>query len=174
MNKKILFYILVFAVSTVNQLSAQAESDEKKYKEITVASVTFKWVVIEKNLDIVLSAPTEGWISVGFEPTSMMKDANIIIGYVEGKEVIIDDQFGYSATSHRPDIEIGGTNDVTILGGFEESGNTTLKFSIPLESKDSFDRKLEEGKKYKVIVAYGKKDDLYSYHKRRGAVTIKL
>ncbi len=139
---------------------------------ITTARITFKWAAIKDNLYVIVSAPTDGWIAVGFEPTRMMKNANIIIGYVKGTEVVIDDQFGIKPTSHKPDTELGGTNDVTILGGSDTGDITTLIFSIPLDSMDTFDRKIEKGNEYTILVAYGTRDNLTSYHKKRGKVKI--
>ncbi len=175
MTKKIVNICLLVLFSTaVYSLPAQTktESSALQYHTRTAASVTLQWAVKDKNLYVILSAPTDGWVAVGFEPTRMMKDANIIIGYVKGKKVVIDDQFGVRPTSHAPDTDLGGTNDVTILGGSDIGGTTTLKFSIPLDSSDTFDRKIERGTAYTVLVAYGVKDNLYAYHKRRGTLKI--
>ena len=169
---------ILLIISGMLPFSAWAQNNDNRdklvYKEAFAAGVTFNWAVQEETLYVKLSAPTKGWIAVGFEPSKMMKDADIIIGYVKGTDIVIEDHFGFRPTSHRPDEEIGGTNDVTILGGTEDNGSTTLEFSIPLDSMDTFDRRLEKGKRYKVIVAYGKKDNLETYHKKRGSFEITL
>lgn len=165
--------VLLYTAAAAN-LSAQTTEDKLVYSEASAASVIFDWAVQGDTLFIKLSAPTTGWIAVGFEPARMMKDADIIIGAVSEGEVLIEDHFGLKPTSHIRDEEIGGTNDVTILGGSEKNGTTTLLFSIPMESMDSFDRKLEKGREYKVIVAYGRNDNLKSYHKKRGSFKITL
>ncbi len=175
MTKKIVFICLIILLAGAPSLifsQEQPVSPALQYKEITTAQITFKWTISEGNLYVILSAPTDGWVSVGFDPTRMMKDANIIIGYVKGTEVVIDDQFGIRTTSHKPDTELGGTNDVTILGGSDTGGITTLRFSIPLDSGDTFDRKIEKGNEYTILVAYGARDNLTSYHKKRGKVKI--
>ncbi len=115
-----------------------------------------------------------GWIAVGFNPGRMMQNADILIGYIQNGEVFIEDHFGSGYTKHKPDIDLGGTDDITVLGGTEEDDKTTLEFSIPLHSRDSNDQRLEKGEEYKVIFAYGKKDNFKSYHKLRTSLMITL
>lgn len=113
--------VLLYTAAAAN-LSAQTTEDKLVYSEASAASVIFDWAVQGDTLFIKLSAPTTGWIAVGFEPARMMKDADIIIGAVSEGEVLIEDHFGLKPTSHIRDEEIGGTNDVTILGGSEKTG----------------------------------------------------
>ena len=144
------------------------------FKEVEVKDFIFQWKIDGENIDIILSAPTTGWIAVGFDPGRMMKDADILIGYVENNEVFMRDDFGAGYTKHKADTDLGGTDDITITGGSEIDEKTTLEFSIPLHSWDSNDRKLEQGEEYKLIFAYGKKDDFTSYHKTRTSIIITL
>lgn len=130
-----------------NQLNAPGSFSVEDY------SMSWKWN--ESSIEITASAPTTGWVSVGFEPTSAMKDADMIIGYVSEGEVFIRDDWGDDYTSHRPDSELGGEDNVTVLDGFEEEGRTEISFSIPLSSGDDYDKVLTAGQEYKVILAYG-------------------
>ena len=92
------------------------------------------------------------------------------VGYTVGSR----DDFGAGYTKHKADTDLGGTDDITITGGSEIDEKTTLEFSIPLHSWDSNDRKLEQGEEYKLIFAYGKKDDFESYHKTRTSLKVTL
>ena len=144
------------------------------FKEVEVKDFVFQWKIDGENIDIILSAPTTGWIAVGFDPSRMMKDADILIGYVKNNEVFMRDDFGSGNTKHRADTELGGTDNITVTGGSEADGETSLEFSIPLHSWDSYDRVLEEGGEYKLIFAYGNKDDFRSYHKTRTSIKVTL
>lgn len=44
--------------------------------------------------EVILSAPTEGWVAVAFNPTEMMQGANFIIGYVQDGQVYIRNDYG--------------------------------------------------------------------------------
>ncbi len=60
--------------------------NEEGYYEITGAKITLEWKIDGPDLEVILTAPTRGWVPVGFDPSSLMKDANLIIGYVKGNE----------------------------------------------------------------------------------------
>jgi hypothetical protein len=142
------------------------------FESISSAGVSFYWKIVGDNLEGILEAETTGWIAVGFDPSSMMKDANFIIGYVEDGEAYIRDDWGNGATSHKSDEDLGGSNNVEILGGSEANGKTTLRFRIPLDSGDSYDKPIEPGTTYTVLFAYGVSDDFRGMHRSRGKAQI--
>ena len=154
---------------------AQAQG-ENGYWTITGAQVEFQWKIESSNLDVVLTAPTTGWISVGFDPSQKMKDANIIIGYVKDGQVFLRDDFGVEPKKHQSDESLGGRSDISDAGGSENDGTTQIRFTIPLDSGDSKDRALSAGGDYRVILAYGtdEADGFGSYHAKRTTVKIKL
>lgn len=135
-----------------------------EYNEVTVEGITFQWMTDDEYLYGMVSAPTTGWVSVGFDPTNQMADANIIIGYVDGGMVSIRDDFGTSGTSHASDSSLGGTDDIMEPGGMEENGETMISFKIPLNSGDMYDSVLVPGNNYMIILAYGSGDNFTGFH----------
>ncbi len=125
------------------------------YDSLTASSFKFKWATDGALLRCTLSAPTTGWVSVGFNPTVMKKDANLIIGYFKQGTAYIQDNWGTSQTAHASDVSLGGTDDVTDISGSETTGRTEISFAIPLDSGDPYDRVLVPGNSYRVIFAYG-------------------
>ena len=126
------------------------------WQEITIEGFVLRWATTSgTELSVELTGPTTGWIAVGFDPTAAMQNANIIIGYVASSTPVIRDDFGVGMFSHGADTTLGGTHDVTIDGGSEAGGSTEIKFTIPLDSGDSFDRVLSPGNSYTVILARG-------------------
>jgi hypothetical protein len=144
------------------------------YQVVEVNGITFQWKTSEVALEGVLEAETDGWIAVGFDPSKGMQDANIIIGYVEDSTVFIRDDFGTWFTSHADDEGLGGTKDVSILGGSENGGKTVIEFSIHLDSQDAKDKPLIPGNEYTLILAYGAKDDFKGMHRKKGKAEIRL
>ena len=51
-------------------------------------------MIDEENLNIQVTAQTTGWVAVGFDPSSKIKDANILIGYVAADGAFLRDDFG--------------------------------------------------------------------------------
>ena len=158
---------LLLAVLALISLSIglAAESD---YAEMTVSNVRLQWKVEGESLSVIVSAPTTGWVGVGFVPSQKMKDASIIIGYVKDGKAVFRDDFGAALTAHRPDESQGGKTNIADAEGSEQDGRTELKFTK--------DQELVPGKEVKVIMAYGPNgaDVFTQYHAFRTTVTIKL
>ena len=149
------------------------------YSQITDDNLSFdfQWQVDGGNLNVQIAAPSTGWISVGFDPSNKMADANILIGYVADGKAFLRDDFGVGQVKHGPDTGQGGTENFSNLEGEETDAVTVLRFTIPLDSGDAYDKKLQKGATYKVIYAYGPngKDDFGTYHtKSRGSFEVTL
>jgi hypothetical protein len=144
----------------------------------TTDDVVFQWRVENDGtiLHVKLSAPTTGWVAVGFSPSVMMKDANFVIGYVEGAAGYIRDDFGTGATTHEADTVLGGSSDVTLIGSGENGNQTDIDFSIPMSSGDQYDAVLTQGETCTILLAYGPSggDDFTSAHQFVRAVSLKL
>lgn len=116
---------------------------------------TLEWEITGDSMRVSMSAPTTGWIALGFHATAAMKDADILIGYVDASGAHLRDDFGTDYTRHQPDVELGGSSDFSGLEGSEADGITTLSFVLPLSSGDSHDRHPAPGQPCKVILAAG-------------------
>lgn len=144
------------------------------FKEVVDKQISFKWVVEGENLHIILSAPTEGWVAVGFNPSKVMKDADFKLAFVSNGNTVMEDHFGTGLFGHKSDTTIGGSSDFQLISGRENGGSTTVEFKIPLNSTDQYDQVLQAGAEVKVLLAYGSNDDLSRKHKERTSITIKL
>jgi len=132
--------------------------------------VTFKWKVVGANLDCILSAPTNGWVAVGFSPSGNMDGSDYVIGYVTGGSTAnIRDDHG-SGHSHSADT----TQNLTAMSGTEAAGTTTLYFTRALNTGDSQDMVLTQNMSIHLILAYGSSDDYTSMHSAYGAVQTTL
>ncbi len=127
-------------------------------------------------IEFMVAAPTTGWVGIGFNPSTMMKDADYVLGYVKDGVLHVQDNFGTGNTSHAPDVSLGGTDDVRGISGIEKDGKTTIVFALPLDSKDIYDKKFVKGDTYTVLLAYGKDgaDDFTSMHSKRVAIDVVL
>jgi hypothetical protein len=151
-------------------------TDDEGFKQASAGGVTLRWKVEGSSLSVKVSASTTGWVAVGFDPTSRMQDANLIIGYVSGSVASIRDDYGSGPTAHQADTAGGGVDDVTEAAGTETGGVTEITFSIPLDSGDVRDRALIEGNNYTVILARGPNgaDTFSTQHSSRATTSITL
>jgi len=170
--KKILFALIIvfFALSSFT-LAVAASYDH----EVEAKDMVFAWKVDGDTLHGKMSAKTKGWVAVGFNPSSKMKDANFIIGYVKDGKAEIADHFGDRSTGHSADSKKGGSDDVTLISGTEEGGMTTIEFTMPMNSADKMDSVLSKDGDTVLLMAYGPdRDSLKPRHKFRTSMTINL
>ncbi len=113
-----------------------------------------------------MEGDTQGWVSVGIEPTRAMKDADYFFGFVVNGEAKLWDAFGVGTTgpTHPPDEEIGGANHILEFAGVETGNMTRFELKRQLDTGDAYDKALAPGNTYNIIVAIGDKDDYNGYH----------
>jgi hypothetical protein len=144
------------------------EEGQGGWKQYSAGDYLFEWRFEDSlaTLRARLTAPTTGWVAAGFDPSSIMNGANLIIGYVDGGTAYLRDDFGTGQVTHASDVSLGGTDDGEILSASETAGETVIEFRIPLDSGDQYDKVLSEGSTVTVIFAYGQDgaDDFTSTH----------
>jgi DOMON domain-containing protein len=143
--------------------------------ELKVKKMTFAWKIQQQKLYVRLTAPTTGWVAIGFNPTYRMQDANFVMGYVKKGKVKVTDAFGVRPKEHINDTAMKGTNNITDVSGSETGKNTTIEFAIPMDSGDAADKRLTADEYTDVLLAFAKKKDNFtSRHRFRTSLKINL
>ncbi len=133
------------------------------------------WTNNDIVLRIGLFSPGTGYVAIGLDPARRMQGANFIIGAVRNGRTEIRDDYGIASLTHGSDIDQGGTNDILAYAGQELNGQTTLEFIIPMDSGDAFDKPLQPGETYHVLVAFHDSNDSFSArHSQRGSGEMRL
>jgi hypothetical protein len=163
-------------LSACAQAAPQQTTNAAGYNEITSSGITLQWKVVAPNLDIIVTAPTKGWVAVGFSTDGMMKGANLILAKVENGVAVAEDDFGYAVHAHASDVSLGGVDNVTNLTGTESATQTQTEmgYTIPLDSGDQYDLPLAQGTTYKVLLSYSTSDDFTVKHALHTSVAITL
>jgi hypothetical protein len=159
--------VLFILCSATAPLSAEKTAEFSK-------DWSFSWVFKAETIEFTMRAPTTGWISLGFNPTRRMKDADYILAYVENGKIFISDEYRTGTTSHTSDLSLGGKESAKAISFVEEPRRTTITFSLPLNSGDQYDTVFREGEKCKVLAAYGTSKDFSARHRKREATEITL
>lgn len=163
--------ILLASISLVSVVSAYSADYPHS---LTAEKITFDWKVDGDTLAVRLSAPTAGWVAVGFNPVKRMQGANMVLGYVKKGKVKVFDEIGTKPIQHAKDDKQGGTDNVTLVGGSEENGTTTIEFTIPLNSGDAQDGVIDPAGETVVLLAYGERDSRKMGHKNHATLTVNL
>lgn len=168
MNKKrVWVFILILVCSLSSSLFAENTVELTK-------NWSFSWVFKADTVEFTMTAPTTGWISLGFNPTRRMKDADYILAYVDNGVITISDEYGTGTTSHKSDLSLGGKESAKVISFSEKGGITSITFSLSQNSGDKYDTVFVEGEKCKVIAAYSSSKNLSSRHRKRDSVEIIL
>lgn len=99
-----------------------------------------------------MKAKTLGWIAIGFEPADWMKDADIVLGYVHGGNVTVQDEYSTGNYGpHVPDTELGGTDDILEYSGSVENGYTIIELKRKMNTGDKYDKAFVSDQKVPMI-----------------------
>ena len=142
------------------------------YKDME--GVEIYWANDSENAYIAIKAKTQGFVAIGLQPGRTMKDADMVFGFVEGRDVAIYDMFSTgNFEPHKPDIELGGTDDILDFNGNESGGYTIIEFSRKLSTGDKYDIDITAGIN-KLIWAFGNADNPDDKHSARGYGEIEI
>lgn len=111
-------------------------------------------------LYMALRSRHEGWVAIGFRPTSGMDNADIILGGSEDGETYIYDMYSTGPYGPHPaDTDLGGTFDILAFEAIESNSRTTIEFSRLMNTGDKFDSELTEGETIPIIWAVSANDE---------------
>ncbi|HRW93414.1 MAG TPA: DOMON domain-containing protein [Thermotogota bacterium] len=161
----ILLSISLFAANEL--INGQLDGELQKFVNRS-GNFELYWKVLENDeLYFAIRAKTTGWVAVGFDPSFMMKDADIKIANIVDGVVTIEDHYGNSATGHRQDDQ----KEIVEYAGSEQDGWTFVEWIMPLDSGNPGDKPVKIGQKNKVILAFSSStDSLWRKHSFRETV----
>jgi hypothetical protein len=160
-------------VPTVDWAADGAITSGEYAKTATFGNYVLSWRSDTQNIYIGMRVKTVGWVALGIKPTSAMKDADIVLGYVADGQTTITDQYGTSAYVHQLDTGLGGTDDIIAFAGSDDGEYTVLEFSRTLAADDEYDKPITSGAN-PIIWSYGSADNGSSQHAARGSGTLNL
>lgn len=115
----------------------------------------------KKTLFFALEAPTTGWVSVGLGSLKM-NGAFMVLGSYENGTQLISEETGRGHSKTKNAVQKLTSGTVRELNGI-----TVLEFAVPAAEYVG-------GTTLKVIMAYGKKDNLNSFHSKFDAVEFSI
>jgi hypothetical protein len=127
--------------------------------------IEISWRNDQEYLYLALNGSTDGWLAIGFEPLEWMKNADIIIAFVqESKPMALDEYCTGNYGPHIEDTMLGGTNDILEFAGRKEAGRTVIELKRKLDTKDKFDKAFSPGQTISIIWALSNNPDISFKH----------
>ncbi len=141
------------------------EADEyKNHYHNAQINMDLYWSITGDDIYLGLKSPGQGWVAIGLDPTGpIMQGADILIGYIQNGRLYLADEYAADITSHIPDTQLGGRDDLLQKAGSESEQGTVLEFMRKLNTRDRHDQPIASGRRI-VMLAYSDSDDTSGYH----------
>ncbi|KAK8380027.1 hypothetical protein O3P69_016584 [Scylla paramamosain] len=133
------------------------------------------WTPRQDAIEIEVQVKAKGYVGLGFSLTGGMKGADIVLGWVDDAgRVFLHDR--YAAGNWAPAVD--ESQDVTLLGGYQNDTHTVLRFSRPWITLDTDSDYMLGDDTVRVIWAYSNSDPTseteLNYHDKRGTKSLYL
>lgn len=145
----------------------------QEFQRIKRGDMTFRWWHREGRLFGELSAPTAGWLAVGFNDQQTLRGTRFLIGVVEGVAALAEWHIA-DPPNHQPIEELGGRADIRNLRGWRDAGRSTLSFSLPHRDADRFSIDLTPGRPVHLMLAWSHEPDFAHHSAWRDHVDVVL
>jgi hypothetical protein len=116
-------------------------------------------------LDMAITAPTTGWVAVGYG-SDRMDGGSLFLGAVKDGKATLSEQMGMG--HGHTDVGVTSMPEVSYAAK-EEGGSTALE--IAFKASDVISTNQSE---LMILAAYGISDNFFSYHSARNRATVKL
>lgn len=164
--------LVMFPSLLIGQNIDGVVEDNEYVNEVTFDGGLYElsWNIDGSLVYIAMSARTTGWVAIGFDPITLMENADMVFGWVDesGTAFTLDTFATGPYGPHPPDEELGGMQDIVQFAGIERDGITTIEFSRNIETGDEYDKPLEVNEGVTVIWAYSDSDEYTVSHEKSG------
>jgi len=163
---------LIFGISFL-ALSANTKQSQK-VKTLSKNGMRVQWYYENNKVFFEMSAPTNGWVTIGFNTSKNMADAYLLMGRIINDKAEIVEHYTSGPGSYRPIESLGGETKVANIEGVQEDSHTLLRFSLPVLATDTYRKNLFQGKEYVMTLAYSQEDDFQHHSIMRTAIHVEL
>lgn len=145
-------YFLAMAGTIVFGTMARTEASPR---QISADGVTFEWHHKNGRLFGTLSAPTSGWIAVGFNNQEKLSGTRFVIAAVSQNDVHAEEHIAV-VPNHPKVQDMGLAPGLSDLLGALQIGQSKLWFSLPHRFSDTENPVLEPGHKTFLMLAWSR------------------
>jgi DOMON domain len=141
---------------------------------LEVNGMIVNWVIKDKYIEFQLSAPTTGWLAIGFNETDALPGTYLVMARVQQDVVQVVEHKTLAPGDYQPITVLGGQAAIMVLSGKEQGNATTVQFRISQQVADGFHKQLLPGSKWRLLVAYSREDDFKHHSMMRTNIAITL
>ena len=135
-------------------------------KILEVEEFTLQWELNDDYVRFTLTAPTDGWVAIGFTEDEEIVNSNLIMARMKDAVAYAEDQYVVGFGKHPTVQSLGVEARIFDVSGKEHGTSTSMSFSISQERLDDYHFNLTEGTEINVWLAYSVSDD-FDHHSRK-------
>lgn len=147
---------------------------QKLENKITKNDMTVSWEQQGDKISFFVNAPTNGWVAIGFNEASTLKDTYLIMGRVSHHKTEIVEHYVLKPGFYKPLKELKCPESVSDIIGKEQNRSAQIQFSLPIKALSSFQKDLKKGHEYHLLMAFSNHDDFKHHSVMRTSLKIKL
>ncbi|KAL4488438.1 hypothetical protein ABPG72_013006 [Tetrahymena utriculariae] len=121
---------------------------------------------VEGDVTFMIVVQNTGWFGLGFG--SNMINVDMIVAENDSGVVTLSDDYSQQESTPSSDKNLGGENNLTLLGYELTDEQLTFKFSRKLNTGDQYDKILEKDQMLNIVYAWGS-DGSMTYHNQNFA-----
>lgn len=125
-------------------------------------------------LEIEMSAPSQGWLAIGFNEHEGLAGTHLIMAAIRGKELELSDRYILCAGDHRALSDLGIEERIELISGEENTSGSRVSFRIPIHTPDDYHKNLLPGTSFHLLMAYSREDDFRHHSMMRTSVQITI
>lgn len=162
MDKRNFLNLAIAAVGGFALSAPSANADTVRRRTVDDDGVSFNWHHQAGRLRGTLSAPTTGWIAVGFNEISTLRNTWFVIASVAEVPIRVEEHIAL-IPDHRNVVDLGISPSVSHVSGFLGQGRSKLDFSLPHQLPKRPLLRLEPNSATYLMLAWSHEPD-FSHH----------
>ena len=143
-------------------------------KTIEKNGMKITWTYEGERIHFTISAPTQGWVTIGFNQSTHIKGAYLLMGRVVDNVAEVVEHYTLQPGKYVPIETLGAMPSVDHAKGNQTGKRTEISFSLPIIPGSQYQKSLKAGNEYIMIMAYSQEDDFQHHSIMRTSVEIEL
>ena len=150
------------------------KAQEIRGKSISKNKMNLSWHFSNDRIYFEMTAPTNGWVTIGFNTNESIKNAYLLMGNIINDKVNVVEHYTLEPGHYKSLLELGEQPQVNEISGNQNSKGSMIKFSLPIMASSKYQKDLTEGSEYTMILAYSQEDDFQHHSMMRTSAIVKL
>lgn len=161
-------------ITCIALLSIIQVQPQERMKEIRKNDMIVRWEIEKEEIHFEMEAPTDGWVTIGFNETTSLAGTYLLMGRVRNGKAEIVEHYTDRPGSYKPITDYGVPSQIAKVSGDEKGNATKLCFSIPIKKASKYHKELSLGTKWNLLLAYSLDDDFQHHSIMRTSTTVEL